>query len=155
MRKAAAVLGSMAVAVGAIADDGSSRTLKGRYALTGTAVCSISNAVLGPAYVPPAGFTSNFVPIGHASSNSFSRNGVLTFNGDGTGTSATRVIVISDPDAGDPTGENAIDSTSTFTYTVGDDGSFTLSEGTILSVSVLSGIGTQTINLAVLKGHVS
>jgi hypothetical protein len=139
-------------------DDGSPRALRGKYALTGAAVCVFSNATLAPVYIPPLGFTTNFVPIGHASSNSFSRNGVLTFNKDGTGTSSTRVTAIGDPDPGDSGATSSIDSSSSFTYTVGDDGAFSLAEGTFTSTAVAgprTGIVTQTSNLPVLTGFVS
>jgi hypothetical protein len=162
MRKEALLCGCLVFvgAATAFADDGDDhgRALRGRYALVGSSVCTFSNATLSPVYIPPAGFTPTFVPIGHASSNSFSRHGVLTFNGDGTGTSATRVVVVSDPDPGDASGTSAIDSTSSFAYSAGDDGILTLSEGTITSLAVAgprTGIQTQTINVGTLVGNVS
>jgi hypothetical protein len=162
MRTVAVVFGGMALVVAAAASaddqDRGSRILKGRYALTGAAACVFSNASLSPVYVPPAGFTPTFVPIGHASANSFSRDGVLTFNEDGTGTSATRVIAIGDPDPGDSGATSAIDGSSAFTYSVADDGALTLTEGPITSTFVAGprvGIQTQTTNVAVLVGYVS
>jgi hypothetical protein len=162
MRKVAALFGSMALVMGAAASaddqDGGSRMLKGRYALTGASGCVFSSASLIPVYVPPAGFTPTFVPIGHASANSFSRNGVLTFNENGTGTSATRVIAIGDPDPGDSGATSAIDSSSAFTYSVADGGALTLVEGPITSTFVAgprAGIQTLITNVPALVGYVS
>lgn len=150
MRAVTAVFGgiALAVAVAASADEqGSPRTLKGNYALSGSASCVFA-----------AAFTSNFAPIGHASANAFSRHGVLTFNEDGTGTSATRVVAIGDPDPGDSGATSAIDSSGSFTYSVTDDGTLILAEGTITSSFVAgprAGIQTQTTDVATLVGHVS
>lgn len=152
---------SLVAAGGAWADDqdqGSSRTLIGNYAFTASASCVFSSAVLGPVYIPPAGFTPTFVPIGHASANSFSSNGVLTFNGDGTGSQTSRTIAIGDPDPGDSGATSAIDNSSSFTYTVADDGTFTFAQGPIASNFVAGprvGIQTVTTGLPVAVGHVS
>lgn len=162
MRKVTAVFGSLAfiAAAAALADDRDDhgRNLKGTYGLSGGGVCVLSNAVLSPVYIRPAGFTPTFVPIGHASSNSFSSNGVLTFNEDGTGTLASRVVSVGDPDPGDSGATCATDTSSNFTHSVGDDGTFTLMLGPITSTFVAGprvGIQTQTTNLAVQVGHVS
>lgn len=158
MRSAAAVSGGMALmlAAAAMADQG--RTLNGQYAFSGSAVCVFSNATLVPVYIPPLGFTPTFVPIGHASSNSFSSHGVLTFNGDGTGSQTARTVAIGDPDPGDSGATSALDISSSFTYTVADDGTFTVSQGPITSNAVAGprvGIQTVTSNVPTAVGHVS
>lgn len=162
MRKATALFGCMALfatmAASADDDQGSSRTLKGSYAFSASASCVFSSATLGPVYIPPLGFTPNFVPIGHASANSFSSNGVLTFNGDGTGSSTGRTITIGDPDPGDSGATNGIDNSSNFTYTVADDGTFTFAQGPITSTFVAGprvGIQTSTTGVPPAVGHVS
>jgi hypothetical protein len=152
---------SLVAATGASADNqdqGSSRTLKGSYAFTASAGCVFSSAILGPVYVPPAGFTPTFVPIGHASANSFSSNGVLTFNGDGTGSQTSRTIAIGDPDPGDSGATSAIDNSSSFAYTLADDGTFTFAQGPITSNFVAGprvGIQTLTTGVPAAVGHVS
>jgi hypothetical protein len=150
MRKAAAVLGGVTFAVAAAAmadqDQGSSRNLKGTYALTGSAGCVFA-----------ADF-SNLAPIGHASANSFSSNGILNFNADGTGSMATRVVAVGDPDPGDSGATSAIDTTSTFTYIVADDGTFNFDQGQVNSSFVAgprAGQHTQTTGIPTQVGHVS
>jgi hypothetical protein len=159
MHKVAAVLGSMALTVATVATaDDQSRTLKGQYAFSTSASCVFSSAVLSPVYIPPAGFTPSFVPIGHASANSFSSNGVLTFNGDGTGSQTARTVTIGDPDPGDSGATNVIDNSSSFTYTVSDDGTFTFVQGPITSDFVGGprvGIQTVTSGVPAAVGHVS
>ena len=160
MRRATAVLGSVAltVATAAMADSGSSPTLNGQYAFSGSAVCVFSSATLGPVYIPPLGFTASFVPIGHASSNSFSTHGVLAFNGDGTGSQTARTVAIGDPDPGDSGATSAIDISSSFTYTVADDGTLTIGQGPISSNTVAgprTGIQTVTSGVPTAVGHVS
>jgi hypothetical protein len=104
------------------------------------------------------GFTANFVPIGHASANSFSSNGVLAFNGDGTGTNTARTIAIGDPDPGDSGATSGIDNTSGFTYTLAADGTLTFAQGPITSTFVAGtrvGIQTVTTGIPAAVGHVS
>lgn len=163
MRRTTVLFGcvSLVTAMGASADDqnqGSSRTLIGNYAFTASASCVFSNAVLGPVYIPPAGFTPTFVPIGHASTNSFSSNGVLMLNGDGTGSQTSRTIAIGDPDPGDSGATSVIDNSSSFTYTVADDGTFTFAQGSVTSNFVGGprvGIQTVTAGIPAAVGHVS
>src|SRR5262249_56888936 len=53
--------------------------LKGDYGFTGTAAC-LSTAALGP------GFNPNLTPTDGSFGQSFTSEGIRTFNGDGTGT---------------------------------------------------------------------
>src|SRR5262245_4805899 len=75
------------------------KLLKGDYAFAGEAACLIS---IG-------GFNADFTPVGPPAPfpqmQSFSVQGVRTFNGDGTGTLSGRVLSISHPYAlpGTPT----------------------------------------------------
>ena len=123
MRTVKAVIGSAALVVlmgasgmaEAQQEEARQDALKGDFALSGSAGCNFSNATFFPAYVPPAGFTANLAPIGHASSNSFSVHGVWSFNEDGTGTLVGRVVSLGDPDPGDNGAASAIDISGAFT----------------------------------------
>ena len=100
----------------------------------------------------------NLVPIGHASSNSFSSNSVWAFNRDGTGTTVSRVVSIGDPDPGDSGATSAINTTSDFTYTIGDGGALTIIQGPINSTLVAgpaAGQQTQSVNMPPQTGYVS
>jgi len=142
----------------AIADEQSPRTLKGTYAVSGSANCNFSSATFLPVYVPPTGFTQNFAPIGHASSNSFSLNGIWSFNEDGTGAAASRVVSLGDPDPGDNGAASAIDTSSAFTYSIAADGTLTLNQGPINSVFIAgprTGLQTQVTDTPTIVGRVS
>jgi hypothetical protein len=164
MRTAAAVFGGMALvaAMAASADDqdqGSKRALKGNYAASGIGNCVSSNATFSSFYTPPAGFTPTLVPIGHASSNSFSFNGVFSFNKDGTGNIAARVVSVGDPDPGDSGATSGINTSSAFTYTLADDGTLTIFQGPSTSDFVVGpragGLQSVASGFPPMIGHVS
>ncbi len=161
MRTITVAFGSVAlvVAMAVSADDEQLRTLRGNYAVSGSTNCVFSNAIFPPpgVYVPPAGFT-NLAPIGHASTNSSSLNGIWSFNKDGTGTIAQRVVSLGDPDPGDSGAAAVIDTSSDFTYGIADDGTITMNQGPINSVFVAgprAGFQSQTSGVPPLVGHAS
>ena len=108
-----------------------SNELKGDYAFTGTAVCLSSSRDFNPdlsPFVDVAPAVATFVSLSHQSVN-----GVRTFNGDGTGTTAANFYVVNGPSTfhsfGAPSGVSSnagVGSTSTligtFTYEVTADG---------------------------------
>jgi hypothetical protein len=100
--------------------------LRGEYAFTGEGVCLTS----------PGGFTANFSPIGPSFVNSFSVQGIRTFNGDGTGTVSGRTVSV-----GHQGPANARDFAADFTYTVAPDRSFTVDQGLVTS-TLVAGPGT-------------
>jgi hypothetical protein len=106
--------------------------LKGDFAFSGSAVCVNSSAIITPtSYTPPPGFSVNLVPIGPSFVNTNSIQGVLTFNGDGTGSSVLRFVSLGSPGAA-----SAIDTSQQFTYSVAADGTLTIDIGASVSVTV-------------------
>ena len=140
-----AVIGSSAlIAVLAAAPaTAQSRTeqLRGDYAFTDSTVCLNS----------PGGFSSTLVPMGTTSSITFSFTGVLTFNGDGTGSLTARGDFLN------PGGASAGDSTADFTYSVAADRTVTFDQGTTSTTFVAgASMGTVTVsNIPALVGHLS
>jgi len=90
--------------------------LKGSYGFTGTAAC-LSTAAPGP------GFNPNFTPTDGSFGQSFTSEGIRTFNGDGTGTVRGSSMGITIPANVHSAGSD--DFSFSFTYTVNDDGSWT------------------------------
>ncbi|HKD25785.1 MAG TPA: hypothetical protein VKC66_07685 [Xanthobacteraceae bacterium] len=90
--------------------------LKGAYGFTGTVAC-LSTAAPGP------GFNPNFTPTDGSFGQSFTSEGIRTFNGDGTGTVTGSSMGITIPANVHSAGSD--DFSFSFTYTVNDDGSWT------------------------------
>jgi hypothetical protein len=114
-----------------------SPTLKGNYAITGTAACIVSN----PGAPGTGGFNPNLTPVAGSNvfSNSFSAVGIQTFNGDGTGTvTATNVTITLPQTPGFPGSAGSTRGTASFTYTVDNDGTFTV-QFTSFGGTVLTG----------------
>ncbi len=93
-----------------------SQRLKGAYAFTGTSAC-LSTAAPGP------GFNPNLTPTDGSFGQSFTTEGIRTFNGDGTGTVEGSSMGITIPANVHSAGSD--DFSFSFTYTVNDDGSWT------------------------------
>jgi hypothetical protein len=127
----------MASAPPAIADN-----LRGAYGFTGTAVCLVApgsstsptNPTPGTA-LPNSGFNSSLQPNdGKAFSQSFSVEGIRTFNGDGTGTVKGTTVNVTVPPTPGPAGSgyptfppsaSSHDFSFNFTYAVDGDGRWT------------------------------
>ncbi len=90
--------------------------LKGAYGFTGTAAC-LSTAAPGP------GFNPNLTPTDGSFGQSFTTEGIRTFDGDGTGTVRGSSMGITIPANVHSAGSD--DFSFSFTYTVNDDGSWT------------------------------
>jgi hypothetical protein len=135
---AACVVPMSWAASAAAADPFLNGKLDGPYGFTGSAACLVapgSSTTGGAGLLPGAGFNSSFQPNNPATafSNSFSVEGIRTFNGNGTGTVKGTTVSIAPPptpmtagtfpsfppDAGSDT------FSYNFTYTVNADGSWT------------------------------
>src|SRR5215813_12301446 len=90
--------------------------LNGAYGFTGTSAC-LSTAAPGP------GFNPNLTPTDGSFGQSFTSEGIRTFNGDGTGTVRGSSMGITIPANFHSAGSD--DFSFSFTYTVNDDGSWT------------------------------
>jgi hypothetical protein len=123
-------------------------SLTGNYGITDTSVCIFSRG----------GFDSNFQAIGtNVFSSSFAHEGIWTFNGDGTGTAKDLNVGLG---VTPTSGASSVRSTSSFTYTVNGDGTFTVETvpGTFLGEALVgTRVGqTQTIaNRPTLTGLIS
>jgi len=93
-----------------------SPSLKGAYGFTGTGAC-LSTAAPGP------GFNPNLTPTDGSFGQSFTSEGIRTFNGDGTGTVRGSSMGITIPANIHSAGSD--DFSFSFAYTVNDDGSWT------------------------------
>lgn len=129
MRTLKAVIGSSALVMLMLASSaiGQSRThtLRGDFAFTGSAVCVNSGANFATTPpTPPLGFTVDLVPIGPSFVSTNSVQGILTFNGDGTGSAVQHFVSLGNPGAG-----SVIDSSNQFTYSVAADGTLTIDTG--------------------------
>ena len=110
--------------------------LNGAYGFTGTAACLVApgNSGTGTPTNPtgPAGFNSALQPLNNSNSfsDSFSVEGIRTFNGDGTGTvKGTAVSITVRPTPGPPpaipafpAAASSADFSFSFTYTVDGQG---------------------------------
>jgi len=90
--------------------------LKGTYGFTGTAAC-LSTAAPGP------GFNPNLTPTDGSFGQSFTSEGIRTFNGDGTGTVSGSSMGITIPANTHSAGSD--DFSFSFAYTVNGDGTWT------------------------------
>jgi hypothetical protein len=126
----------MISATTAAAADPLTAILKGAYGFTGSAACLVApgsgSSQTGP--YPNAGFNSTFQPVDPATafSNSFSVEGIRTFNGNGTGSVKGTTVGFAPPPTPSGPGfpsfppDASSDSFSyDFTYTVNADGSWT------------------------------
>ena len=122
----------MVLAASSAMADSRTHRLRGDFAFTGSTVCvnSGANFAFTPP-TPPLGFTADLVPIGPSFVNTNSVQGVLTFNGDGTGSSVSRFVSLGNPGAA-----GAFDSSVQFTYSVATDGTLTIDNGPSISVTV-------------------
>jgi len=123
--------------------------LKGDYAFTGTAACLYS----APGGTPgTGGFNPNLTPVvgSRVWSQSFSAEGVRTFNGNGTGTiKGTNVTINVPPTPGFPgpfscpgcfpPSASSSSFSASFTYTVNNDGSFTTQLSGLMTGTILTG----------------
>ncbi len=109
--------------------------LKGTYGFTGTAAC-LSTAAPGP------GFNPNFTPTDGSFGQSFTSEGIRTFNGDGTGTVMASSMGITIP--ANVNSASSDDFSFSFTYTVNGDGSWT---------SAVTGVETGTIKTGPRAGQ--
>jgi hypothetical protein len=117
------------------------KQLKGDYAFTGTAVCTNS----------PAGFSPSLVPLGSNSEASFGTTGVVTFNGDGTGTLQGRTVT-------QPGNVQALDTVIPLTYSVAADRTLTVVQGPSVNTFVagtLTGQQNSSSGVPPFVGHVS
>lgn len=128
--------------------------LRGSFAVAGSGMCIQSFPQAGPGGpLPPLGFTADFQPIGPASVQSFSIEGVRTFNGDGTGTQRTRIMPMGNPGAA-----SAIDLTGAFSYSVAADGGLTIDQASTdaaVVVGLNAGQAQRNSGLLTFVGHVS
>jgi hypothetical protein len=125
------------------------RQLRGDYAFTGTAACTSS----------PAGFSASLVPLGSISGQSFGTTGVVTFNGDGTGTLSGRTITQPGVFTGPaPATIQALDTLIPITYSVAADRTLTVTQGPSLNTFVagtLAGTQNSSSNVPPFVGHMS
>jgi hypothetical protein len=126
---------SIFVASWAASASADSPQLKGEYGFTGTSAC-LSTAAPGP------GFNPNFTPTDGSFGQSFTSEGIRTFNRDGTGTVRGSSMGITIPANVNSAGSD--DFSFSFTYTVNDDGSWT---------SDLIGVETGTIKTGPRAGQ--
>jgi hypothetical protein len=145
-----------------------SPNLKGAYGFTGTAACLVApgSAATGPAPgntapLPNAGFNpTTLTPIdGKVFSNSFSVEGIRTFNGDGTGTAKGTGVEITVPPTPQPPGypsfppgASSENFSFSFTYTINGDGSWssTMVPGSYSGTIVTGGRAGQTYTIDAL-----
>ncbi len=128
--------------------------LRGSFAIAGSGTCIQTFPLVGPnGPVPPLGFNADFQPIGPASVQSFSIEGVRTFNGDGTGTQRTRIMPLANPG-----GASAIDLTGPFSYSVAADGGLTIDQASsdaAVAVGLNAGQQQRSSGALTFVGHVS
>jgi hypothetical protein len=145
------ILGVMFLGTGAADAQGLDQLLRGNYVFTGDATCLVSFT----------GFNSNLTPMDGRFVESFSVQGVATFNGDGTGTRTGRSVSISYPTNFTTTiggGAGSDDFQASFTYTVAPDGTFTTALSGSLTGTVLTGSRagqTFTVDQIPLTGMIS
>jgi hypothetical protein len=147
----------MALAASSAVAELETRHLRGDFAFSGTGVCASSQAIITPtSYTPPRGFDANLVALGEPFSViTFSVHGVRTFNGDGTGSVAARVVALS---VGDRASASSSDQEIQFTYSVAPDGTVTTDQSPTHNVFVSGGrTGQQTriSNIPAVVGRLS
>jgi hypothetical protein len=122
-----------------VAATAASPNLKGQYAFSGMGACLFSGGPFTPGLTPTVwpGFPFPNPSGNGIFSDSFSVEGVRTFNGNGTGSVKGRSVEIVGPPSINPRA-TVNDFTADFTYTVDGEGGFaiTLVPGTFVSTSV-------------------
>jgi hypothetical protein len=130
--------------------------LRGDFAVTGTSICVVSGAIITPtSYTPPPGFSPTLVPLAPAGVNSFSSTGVITFNGDGTGTLSGRSVITN---LVTPGAISAADHVIPITYSVAADRTLTIDQGPSLNTFVAgprAGQQNSSSGVPTAVGHVS
>src|SRR5262249_29863302 len=126
---------SVFVATWAASAAADSPQLKGEYGFTGTGAC-LSTAAPGP------GFNPNLTPTDGSFGQSFTSEGIRTFNGDGTGTVRGSSVGITIP--ANVNSASSDDFSFSFTYTVNGDGTWT---------SDVTGLETGTIKTGPRAGQ--
>jgi hypothetical protein len=119
--------------------------IKGDYAFTGAATCLTS----------PAGFNADLTPKGGWYYESFSVQGVWTFNHDGTGIRKGRGVSITFYSPGHA---GSFDFQAPFTYTIGQDNTVTTELSSQLTGQILTGSRagqTFTIDQISLQGLIA
>lgn len=120
-------IGTFIAATMATADDGHhKKSIQGDYAFTGAATCVVS----------PAGFNPNLTPKGGWYYESFSVQGVWTFNHDGTGIRQGRAVVVTFYSPGQAASN---DFQASFTYSIGPDDTITTQLSSPLTGQILTG----------------
>ncbi len=143
------ILGVMLLWPGAAAADPQdlNHRLRGDYAFTGEAACMESLV----------GFTAKLTPTADGVFlESFSVQGVRTFNGDGTGTLVGRSVGFTAPSSNPGAGSS--DFQASFMYNVAPDGTFTSQLSGLLTGTVLTGDRagqTFTLDLPPVSGIIS
>jgi hypothetical protein len=105
-----------AVATLPAAAQGNREQVQGTYSITGDNACLLS----------PAGFNANLTPAGPSSVQSSSVQGTLEINADGTGTGQFTELILTHPPAS-TAGASSSEYSVSFTYTIADDGTLTVS----------------------------
>ena len=141
------VIGTIATFIAAAiasAGDKHWKTLHGEYAITGGSTCLIA----------PLGFTSSFIPVnGLGVIQTSSREGVFTFEHNGTGSATVLARVVALPYQGPsgpvPASAGSQELSFNFTYTVIHDGTITMEvvPGTFISKWVTGPMQGQTYHI--------
>jgi len=159
MKTVTTALGSallMLLAASPATADSRTEQLKGTFVFSGTTACTVSPAIITPtSYTPPPGFRANLTAVDGTFVVTFSIQGTQTFNGDGTGSIAARIVSLS---FGNPVSGNANDQESLFTYSVDAEGNVAIDVGPSHSVFVAGPRTGQEIsvsNTPTLVGHLS
>ena len=159
MKTVTTALGSallMLLAASPATADSRTEQLKGTFVFSGTTACTVSPAIITPtSYTPPPGFRANLTAVDGTFVVTFSIQGTQTFNGDGTGSIAARIVSLS---FGNPVSGNANDQESAFTYGVDAEGNVAIDVGPSHSVFVAGPRTGQEIsvsNTPTLVGHLS
>jgi len=114
------------VTLPAAAEDQDWHQLRGTYFITGDNACLLS----------PAGFTSSLTPVDGSAVQSSSVEGTVRLD-NGTGTGEFTELILTHPPAS-TTGASSSEYSVSFTYTIADDGTLTVTF-TSLSGTVLTG----------------
>jgi hypothetical protein len=140
----------------ASASDAATKSLKGRYALSGSSGCLNSVTMQGGVPVNPSGFTAALVANGNSFTNDHAIEGVVSFNADGTG--SVSGATVNDSFGNSNPAANADTFQFAFTYTIAADGTVALQIGTYtgtLTAGPRTGQTFTITNAPVLAGHLA